>query len=93
MLLEHFGEDWDSGVDRVGDNEDECFRSSLSDPGGEVADDSSVDLIHRDVRSAPDSPTKILTRSTHLEEIISNQATVFSAILSSQSPWCTHRVI
>ena len=45
MLLEHFSNNGNSRVDRVGDNEDECFRSCLSDSGGEVADDSSVDLI------------------------------------------------
>lgn len=44
MLLEDLSDDWDSGVNRVGDNEDECLGSSLSDSISKIADNSSIDL-------------------------------------------------
>lgn len=44
MLLENLGDDWDSRVHRVRDNKDECLGCCCSNTGGEITNDSSVDL-------------------------------------------------
>jgi len=47
MFLENLGHNWDSRVDRVGDNKDKSLRSSNSNSGCKVPDDSRIDLIRR----------------------------------------------
>lgn len=44
VLLEHFRDNRDSGVDRVGDDQDESLGSILGDTNSKIADDTSVDL-------------------------------------------------
>jgi hypothetical protein len=44
LLLQYLGKDGDSGVDRVGNDQDESLRTSLSDRFGQSGTDSSVDL-------------------------------------------------
>lgn len=44
MLLEHLSNNGDGGVDRIGDNEDECFGGGCCDSGGKVFHDTSIDL-------------------------------------------------
>lgn len=44
LLLENLGDDWDSRVDWVGDDEDEGLWRVLSDTSGDVSDDGGVDL-------------------------------------------------
>ena len=46
-LLEGFGEDGDSRVDRIGNDEDERLGASLCDRLSEGRADTSVDLQHR----------------------------------------------
>lgn len=44
-LLEDLGEDWDGGVDRVGDDEDVSLGRVLSNGLGEVSDDRGVGVL------------------------------------------------
>jgi len=47
MFLENLGHNWDSRVDRVGNNKDESFGSSDSNSCCKVPDNSRIDLIRR----------------------------------------------
>ena len=49
-LLEDLGDDGDSGVDRVGDDEDEGVGGGLGNAGSKIPDDSGVDLGCSSVR-------------------------------------------
>ena len=44
MLLEDFGDDWDSRVDWVRDHKHESLGCGGGNPSGEIADDSGIDL-------------------------------------------------
>ena len=45
MLLEDFGDDWDSRINWVRNHKHESFGCSGSNSGGEIADDSGIDLL------------------------------------------------
>lgn len=44
MLLENFGDDWDSRVNWVRNHKHESFGCDGGNSGGEIADDSGIDL-------------------------------------------------
>ena len=44
VALENFCNDRDSGIDRVGDNKNECLGSILCDARGKISDDPCIDL-------------------------------------------------
>ena len=46
VLLEDFGDDWNGGVDRVGDHKDESLGATQGNSGSKIADDTSVDLTN-----------------------------------------------
>ncbi|KAH3672223.1 hypothetical protein WICPIJ_010075 [Wickerhamomyces pijperi] len=44
LLLEHFLDNWDGGVDWVGDNTDSGVWSVIGNSSGQVSDNTSVDV-------------------------------------------------
>jgi hypothetical protein len=44
VLLENFGDNWNGGVDRVRNHQDESLGAGLGDASSKIADDTSVDL-------------------------------------------------
>ena len=44
MLLQHLGNDWDRGIDRVGDDADTRLRAVFGNAGGEGANNTGVDI-------------------------------------------------
>ena len=87
VLLEDLSDDGDSRVDRVRDNEDECLRSMLRDAGGEVADDTCIDLCA--VRVC----TLAASVYTHLEKVITLRRSESSIPASYMRNFKAHRVI
>ena len=49
VLLEDFGDNWNGGVDRVRNHEDESLGTGLCDAGSKIADDTGVDLTNGQV--------------------------------------------
>ena len=49
VLFEDFGDNWNGGVDRVRDHEDESLWATQGDSGSKIADDTSVDLMNEKV--------------------------------------------
>ena len=47
--LEDFGDDRDSGVDRVRNHKDESVGAVQGDSGSEIADDASIDLASKQI--------------------------------------------
>jgi len=46
VLLEDFGDNWNSGVDRVGYHKDESLGAVQGDSSSKIADDTGVDLAN-----------------------------------------------
>ena len=60
-LLEDLGDDGDSGVDGVRDDEEMCLRCNARDGSGEVADDRRVGLVQIISLAIPDTSLAELT--------------------------------
>ena len=50
MSLKDFGDDWNGGVYGVRNHKNEGLGASLSNPSGEVTNDTSIDLKKAPVR-------------------------------------------
>ena len=50
VLLEDFGDDWNGRIYRVRNHKDESLGAGLGNPSGEITNNTSVDLMNRQVR-------------------------------------------
>lgn len=86
-FLEDLSNNGDSGIDRIRNNEYECFRSCRGDTNGQIIDDTSIDLLS--VRSLARS----IATSTHFEQIISSGLSYMSCSSCSYKENKPHLVI
>lgn len=49
VLLEDFGDNWNGGVHRVRNHKDESLGAGLGNPGGEITNNTGVDLTSNQV--------------------------------------------
>jgi len=68
MLFKYLGNYGHGRIDWIGDDEDECLGGRLSDSSGKLVDNSSINLITREINELIVNE-RLLSR--HLEEIVS----------------------
>lgn len=49
VFFEDLGDNWNGRVDRIRDHKNESLGTGQGDPGGEIANDTSVDLTSKQV--------------------------------------------